>query len=183
MEESGGAVSGLNRGSEVCAGKEGRTWESEPLESLIIVAGLGGVAEGLADVTVGPLVRRVAVIRRVGHRVGALGLGGAVFGVVEVEAVADVAEEAGRGLLLLLGDAHKTGKKNSVNNNIYSFFLAGGGGFWKQRGAPHPSVSSLPLNSARASFFSLTFSSSFLRCRSTMTLFRKLIWGGGAGRG
>lgn len=40
--------------------------------------------------------------------------------------------------------------------------------------ASHPS--SLPLNSARASFFSLIFSSSFFRCRSTMTLFRKLIW-------
>lgn len=40
----------------------------------------------------------------------------------------------------------------------------------------HPSVSSLPLNSASASFFSLIFSSSFFRCRSTITLFRKLIW-------
>ena len=40
----------------------------------------------------------------------------------------------------------------------------------------HPSGSSLPLNSASAIFFSLTFSSSFFRCRSTITLFRKLIW-------
>lgn len=42
----------------------------------------------------------------------------------------------------------------------------------------YPSVPSLPLNSARASFFSLIFSSSFFRCRSTITLFRKLIWRG-----
>lgn len=62
------------------------------------------MAEGLADVAVGPLVCRVAVVGGVGHRVGALGLSGAVFGVVEVEAVADVAEEARRRLLLLLGD-------------------------------------------------------------------------------
>lgn len=77
-------------------------WGCEPLESLIVIAGVGGVAERLADVTVGPLVCRVAVIRRVGYRVGALGLSRAVFGVVEVEAVADVAEETRRRLFLLL---------------------------------------------------------------------------------
>lgn len=77
-------------------------WEWEPLESLIIIAGLGGVAERLADVTVGPLFCRVAVVRRVGYRVGALGLSRAVFGVVEVKAVADVTEQTRRCLLLLL---------------------------------------------------------------------------------
>lgn len=90
------------RAEEQTAGKEGKPWESEPLESLIVVAGLGGVAERLADVTVGPLVCRVAMIRRVGHRVGALGLSRAVFGVVEVKAVADVTEQTRRRLLLLL---------------------------------------------------------------------------------
>lgn len=71
----------------------------EPLEGLIIVAGLCGVSEGLADVAVGPLVRRVAVIGGVRYGVGALGLSGTVLRVVEVEAVADVAEET-RGHLL-----------------------------------------------------------------------------------
>lgn len=94
-----GGLSGGSR-DKPCVGERRRT--SGPLESLIIVAGLGGVAERLADVTVGPLVGRVAVVRRVGHGVGALGLGRAVFGVVEVEAVADVTEEARRRLLLLL---------------------------------------------------------------------------------
>lgn len=69
------------------------------------------MAEGLADVAVGPFVCRVAVVGGVGHRVGALGLGRAVLGVVEVEAVADVAEETRRRLLLLLGDANKAGKR------------------------------------------------------------------------
>lgn len=76
-----------------------------PLEGLVIIAGLGGVSEGLADVTVGPLVGWVAVVGRVWHRVGALGLSGAVLRVVQVEAVADVAEEARRRLLLPLGHA------------------------------------------------------------------------------
>lgn len=62
------------------------------LEGLIIVAGLRGVSEGLADVTVGPLVGRVAVVGGVRYRVGALGLSGTVLCVVEVKAVADVAE-------------------------------------------------------------------------------------------
>lgn len=62
------------------------------LEGLIIVAGLRGVSEGLADVTVGPLFGRVAVVGGVRYRVGALGLSGTVLCVVEVKAVADVAE-------------------------------------------------------------------------------------------
>lgn len=64
----------------------------EPLEGLIIVAGLRRVSEGLADVTVGPLVGRVTVIGGVRYRVGALGLSGTVLRVVEVKAVADIAE-------------------------------------------------------------------------------------------
>ena len=43
------------------------------------------------------------MVRGVGDGVGALGLGGAVLRVVEVEAVADVTEETGRRLLLPLG--------------------------------------------------------------------------------
>lgn len=70
-----------------------------------------------------------------------------------------------------------------LNNNIYSF-LSHSSFFWLESSVvSHPSVSSLPLNSARASFFSFIFSSSFFRCRSTMTLFRKLIWTRRAGRG
>lgn len=95
MDKSGGTEE-----QTVC--EKGKMWEYELLESLIIVAGLGGVAERLADVTVGPLVCRVAVIRRVRDRVGALGLSRAVFGVVEVKAVTDVTEQTRRRLLLLL---------------------------------------------------------------------------------
>lgn len=73
---------------------------SEPLEGLIIVARLCGVSEGLADVTVGPLDGRVAVIGGVRYRVGALGLSGTVLSVVEVKAVTDVAEETRRCSLL-----------------------------------------------------------------------------------
>lgn len=73
----------------------------EPLEGLVVVAGLGGVSEGLADVAVGPLVGRVAVIGGVRYRVGALGLSGTVLRVVEVKTVADIAEQT-RGRLLLL---------------------------------------------------------------------------------
>lgn len=71
----------------------------EPLEGLVIVAGLCGVSKGLTDVAVGPLVSRVAVISGVRYGVGALGLGGTVLRVVEVKAVADIAEQA-RGRLL-----------------------------------------------------------------------------------
>lgn len=77
----------------------------EPLEGLIIVAGLRGVSEGLADVAVGPLVGRVAVVGGVRYRVGALGLSGTVLGVVEVKAVADVAEQTGGRLLFPLRHA------------------------------------------------------------------------------
>lgn len=110
---------GLERGINCEGGgrkEEGREEKeggrgNEPLESLIIVAGLGSVAKSLADVTVGPLVRWVAMVRGVGYRVGALGLSRAVFGVMEVKAVADVAEQTRRRLLLLLcsNKAGKTG--------------------------------------------------------------------------
>lgn len=76
-----------------------------PLEGLVVVAGLGGVAERLADLAVGPLVGRVAVIGGVGDGVGALGLSGTVLRVVEVEAVADVAEQPRRCLFLPFGHA------------------------------------------------------------------------------
>lgn len=58
------------------------------------------MSEGLTDVTVGPLVRSVAMVSGVRNRVGALGLGGTVLCVMEVKAVADVTEET-RGRLLL----------------------------------------------------------------------------------
>lgn len=74
----------------------------EPLEGLVIVAGLCGMSEGLADVAVGPLVGRVAVIGGVRYRVGALGLSGTVLRVVEVKAIADIAEQSWGGLLLPL---------------------------------------------------------------------------------
>lgn len=77
----------------------------EPLEGLIIVAGLRGVSEGLADVAVGPLVGRVAVISGVRYGVRALRLSGTVLRVVEVEAVADVAEQTRSRLLFPLGHA------------------------------------------------------------------------------
>lgn len=103
----GGGVAGVGGKGKVpnAGGGPSEGVRQRPLEGLVVVAGLGGVPEGLADVAVGPLVRRVAVVGRVRHRVGALGLGGAVLGVVQVEAVADVAEEPRRGLLLPLGHA------------------------------------------------------------------------------
>ena len=184
---------------------------AEPLEGLVIVAGLGGVSEGLADVAVRPLVGRLAVVGGVRNRVGALRLSRAVLGVVEVEAVADVAEQTRRRLLPPLwhafhkpdgGETDDTGGRSDywhnhrplmhqkhMNETLWArthtvdysdslidnkkekmlilYFLSS---------SSHPSVSSLPLNSASASFFSLIFSSSFFRCRSTITLFRKLIW-------
>ena len=74
----------------------------ELLEGLIIVAGLGGVSEGLADVAVRPLVGWVTVIGGVRYGVGALGLSGTVLCVVEVKAVADIAEQTWRSLLFPL---------------------------------------------------------------------------------
>lgn len=58
------------------------------------------MSKSLADVAVRPLVGGVAVIGGVGNGVRALGLSGTVLGVMEVKAVADVAEQA-RGRLLL----------------------------------------------------------------------------------
>lgn len=74
----------------------------EPLEGLVIVAGLCGVPKSFTDVAVGPLVGRVAMIGGVRYRVGALGLSGTVFCVVEVKGVAYVAEQTGGRLLFPL---------------------------------------------------------------------------------
>ena len=94
-------------GLQELAGGSGMSWKGLPgegiLEGLVVVAGGGGVAKGLADVAVRPLHGGVAVVGGVRDGVGALGLGGAVLRVVEVEAVADVAEEPRRGLGVLLG--------------------------------------------------------------------------------
>ena len=73
-------------------------------EGLVVVAGVRPVTERLADVAVGPLVALAAVVGGVRRGVGHLHLGGAVLGVVEIEAVADVAEQP-RGELLLGGAA------------------------------------------------------------------------------
>lgn len=94
-------------GEKVSLGGKGRNLNAgkyllELLEGLIIFAGLGGVSEGLAEVAVRPLVGRVASVGGVGHRVGALGLGGAVLRVVEVKAVADIAEQTRSRLLFPL---------------------------------------------------------------------------------
>lgn len=84
-------------------------------EGLVVVAAVGPVAKDLADVAVGPLLGLAAVVGRVWGGVGGLRLRGAVLGVVEVEAVADVAEEPRGGLplgrLLLMAGGEKT---NSV---------------------------------------------------------------------
>lgn len=86
----------------VYRGRGRRSKHLEPLEGLIVVAGLRGVPERLADVTVGPFHGWVPVVGGVRDRVWALGLSGAVLGVVEVEAVADVAEESWGCLLFSL---------------------------------------------------------------------------------
>lgn len=58
------------------------------------------MAEDLADVAVGPFFPLGAVVGGVRGGVGRLRLRGAVLRVVEVEAIADVAEKPGRELLL-----------------------------------------------------------------------------------
>lgn len=93
---------GLDCGKCNRGGKKARGTSRNASEGLVIVAGLGGVSEGLADVAVGPLVGRVAVVGGVRYGVGALSLGGTVLRVVEVKAVADVAEQTWRGLLFTL---------------------------------------------------------------------------------
>lgn len=81
-------------------------------EGLIVIAAIGPVAEDLADVAVGPFFSLAAVVGRVRGRVGGLGLSGTVLCVVEVKAVADVAEEPRRwlllGRLLLVAEEEKT---------------------------------------------------------------------------
>lgn len=70
MEKYEGNLVGLDCGrvkGELCLRGKGRNENAgkdflELLEGLIIVAGLCGVSEGLADVAIGPLIGRVAVI-------------------------------------------------------------------------------------------------------------------------
>lgn len=71
-----------------------------PLKGLVIVTGVSPVTEDLADLAVGPLFSFTAVVGGVWGGVGHLRLGRAVFGVVEVEAIADVTEKSRRKLLL-----------------------------------------------------------------------------------
>lgn len=80
-------------------------------EGLVVVTGVGPVAKDLADVAVGSLLALAAVVCGVWWRVWHLHLCGTVLGVVEVKAVADVAEQPRRGLLLdrlLVKTAKKT---------------------------------------------------------------------------
>lgn len=79
-----------------------RTRVKKALKGLIIVTGVGPVAKDLTDVAVWPFFTLIAVVGGVWGGVGHLHLCGAVLGVVEVEAVADVAEQS-RGRLLLRG--------------------------------------------------------------------------------
>lgn len=60
------------------------------------------MAKDLADVAVGPLFVLIAVVGGVRRRIWNLRLCGTVLRVVEVEAVADVAEQS-RGRLFLYG--------------------------------------------------------------------------------
>lgn len=88
--------------------ERGRTKASE---GLVVVTGFGPVAKDLTDVAVGPLVALAAVVGGVRRGVGHLHLRGAVLCVVEVKAVADVAEQP-RGKLLLHGLLFKTAEKH-----------------------------------------------------------------------
>lgn len=69
-------------------------------KGLVIVTGVGPVAEDLTDVTVGPLFALIAVVGGVWRGVRHLHLCGTVLGVMEVEAVADVTEQPWGRLLL-----------------------------------------------------------------------------------
>lgn len=74
---------------------------SRTLESLIVIAGLRPVAEGLTDVTVRSFIIGTAVIGGVWWGVQHLVLGGTVLCVVQVKAVTYVTEETGRGFLFI----------------------------------------------------------------------------------
>lgn len=84
------------------------------LKGLVVCTGIGPVAKDLADVAVGPLFALVAVVGSVWRRVWHLHLCGTVLGVVEVEAVTDVAEQSWWSLLLygLLKAAQRTKKSD-----------------------------------------------------------------------
>lgn len=74
-----------------CVSKEKKAIEPSS-EGLVVVAAIGPVAEDFTDITVGPLFSLAAVVGCVRWRVGTLCLRGTVLSVVEVKAVADVAE-------------------------------------------------------------------------------------------
>ena len=69
-------------------------------EGLVIITGVRPVAEGLADVAVGPFLALTAVVGGVRRGVGHLCLCGTVLGVVEVKVVADVTEQPWGSFLL-----------------------------------------------------------------------------------
>lgn len=77
------------------------------------------MTEDLADVAVGPLVSLTAVVGGVWWGVGHLRLRWAVLSVVEVEAIADVAEKPRRKLLLcgFLVMAAKKKRKRAVQRS------------------------------------------------------------------
>lgn len=87
-----------------CSQAEGSRGSSE---GLVIVARICPVTERLADVAVRSFAAAGAVVGGVRRRVWGLCLRGTVLRVVQVEAVADVAENSWRGFLLLF-DLTKT---------------------------------------------------------------------------
>lgn len=91
---------------------KGKAWRRRS-EGLVVVTGLGPVSEHLADVAVGPRLPLAAVVGAVWRRVGLLRLCGAVLRVVEVKAVADVAEQSRGDLLLCVLGLH-TGKEKAL---------------------------------------------------------------------
>lgn len=83
----------------VCGIAEGILLYIGSLEGLVVVTRISPVAKHLTDVAVRPLVAGAAVVGGVRRRIGKLRLRGTVLCVVEVETVADVAEEARRRFL------------------------------------------------------------------------------------
>lgn len=70
------------------------------LKGLVIVTGVSPVPKDLTDVTVGPLLTLIAMVGGVWRGVWHLRLRRTVLSVVEVKAVADVAEKPRRRFLL-----------------------------------------------------------------------------------
>lgn len=80
--------------------KKKKKQSKKALKGLVIVTGVSPVPKDLTDVAVGPLLTLIAMVGGVWRGVWHLRLRRTILSVVEVKAVADVAEEPRRRFLL-----------------------------------------------------------------------------------